>query len=132
MKTNLDAFFKTNKDHEQKGVWFDLNDDVGFLIKRMGGKNTQAVKAASAKHYKKYARAIQNGTLPAEKEREVLVKTFVESSVMDWRGVEVEGELKEFSHENCVALFLELPDLADTLIEYASNYENFKEELGNS
>lgn len=132
MKTNLDAFYKTDKKNELEGIWFDISDDVGFRIKRFGGFNAPSVKAASAKYYKPYARQLKAGTLPVEKEREVMIKTFVDSAIIDWTGIEIDGKLVEFSKEACTNLLLELPDLAEALIEYATQFEHFKEDLGNS
>lgn len=132
MKTNLDTVFKTNKLSEKEGQWFDVTDEISFFMKRFGGTNSQSVKAAMAKHYKKYAKMVQAGTLPASKEQEILYKAFIESSMISWKGVEIDGELKDYSDDDCLKLFLELPDLADTLIDYASNFDSFKEDLGNS
>lgn len=132
MKTNLDQFYKTDKKLETEGIWFNISEECGFLMRRFGGFNSTEVKKAMAKYYKPYAKMIKAGTLPAEKENLVMVKTFVESSIIDWRGVEIDGEEADFSFDNAVKLLTELPQLADTLIEYASSYESFKEDLGNS
>ena len=132
METNLDKFYKTNKNLETEGIWFDIGEEISFKMKRFGGFNAASVKAASAKFYKPYATMIKNGTLPPEKEREVMVATFVSSSITDWKGVEIDGKEEVFDAKICTKLLLNLPDLADTLIEYASNFDNFKEELGNS
>ena len=132
MKSNLDKFYKTNSIAETEGIWFNVGDDVRFRIKRFGGMNSQKVKAVSAKYFKPYSKLIQKGALPEEKEREIMVKTFVESSVVDWENVEIDGELVEYSHEACIKLLLGLSDLTDALIEYASTFDSFKEDMGNS
>jgi hypothetical protein len=132
MKTNLDQFYKTDQSMEKDGIWFSFSDDIGFKMKRFGGFNASSVKAAMSKYYKPYARQIKNGMLPPEKEREVMVRTFVESSITDWRGIEIDGEEVDFNPAKCIELLISLPDLADTLIEYATSFEHFKVDLGNS
>lgn len=132
MKSNLDKLYKTDSNLEKDGIWFDIDENVGFKIKRLGGKNSTEVKKAHAKHYKPFARQIKTGTLSSEKELEISIKTFVESSVVDWKGIEIDAEPKEFSKEQCEKLLIQLPELANTLIEYATSYEYFKEDLGNS
>lgn len=132
MKTNLDGIYKTDKDLESNGVWFDISETAGFLVKRFGGKNAAEMKKIHAKHFKKYARQIQQGALPAEKEEELSVRVFVECCVIDWRGIEIDGEKVEFSKEKCIDLLLELPDLAEALVAYATDKDCYKEELGNS
>lgn len=132
METNLDAFFKTDEKLEKEGVWFDVPGGSSFLMKRFGGENSQGVKAAMAAHYKKHSKQIANDTLPADKQLEIVFKTFIASSVVDWKGVkDKDGNELEFSPENCLRLFMRLKKLGETLIEYASDFENFKEELGN-
>jgi hypothetical protein len=131
MKSNLDNLFETSKEHETEGVWLNLKEDVGFLVKRFGGFNSTEVKSALAKYYKPYASQVENKTLPAEKEREIMTRVFVESSVTDWKGIEIDGQIKNFSKEDCVKLLVKLPDLADTLFKYAGDRENYKVELGN-
>jgi hypothetical protein len=132
MKTNLDQFYKTDKALETQGIWFNISEECGFLMRRFGGFNSTEVKKAMAKYYKPFSKMIKAGTLPADKENLVMVKTFVEASMIDWRGVEIDGEEVDYSFDAAVKLLVELPQLAETLIEYASSYESFKEELGNS
>ena len=132
MKTNLDSLFKTNKNLEKDGIWFSISDDTKFLIRRFGGANSQNVKQAMAKYYKPFSRQVQSGTLSAEKEKEILVRAFVDSSLVDWKGVEIDGEEVEFSKDKAIELFLELEDLFEALYAYASSNESFREDLGNS
>ena len=89
------------------------------------------MKAAMAKFYKPYARQVETGTLGAEKEREITCKVFVHSCLVDWKGVEIDGQECPFDADKAVELFLTLPDLMDTLVSYASDNKNYKEDLGN-
>lgn len=131
MKTNLDKFYKTSKKIEQEGIWFKISDEIGFLIKRFGGFNAPEVKASMAKYYRPYAKQIEMNTLSPDKEREVLTRAFVEAVVLDWKGIEIDGKPTPFSKDVAVNFFLGLPDLLETLTSYATNAENFREDLGN-
>jgi hypothetical protein len=132
MKSNLDKFFKNSAELEENGVWFDVSDGVGFLCRRFGGYNSEKVKKSLAKHYKPYAKQIELGTFPREKQLEIMFRVFVESCVIDWKGVEIDGKQEPFSVEACVKLFCSLPDLGDTIVEHASKSDVFREDLGNS
>lgn len=132
MKTNLDGLFKTSESIETNGIWMTISDDIGFLVKRFGGYNSPKVKAATSKFYKPYARLIENGTLPIEKEKEIMTKIFVDASLIDWKGIEIDGVITPFSKEVAIKFLLELPELAESLISYASDTKNYKEDLGNS
>jgi hypothetical protein len=132
MKTNLDSLFKTSESIEQEGVWFEVATGVAFLIKRFGGYNSPKIKSALTKYYKPYARQIENGTMDQAKEKEIMVKVFVESCVLDWKGIEIDGKATPFSIAECVNVLTALPEMSDLLVQYASDYKNYKEDLGNS
>ena len=85
-----------------------------------------------AKYYKPYAALVQNGGMPEEKSTEISLRVFVESCMLDWKGVQIDGVEVPFSHEAAIKLLKEMPDLADTLMAHASNAANYKEDLGNS
>lgn len=132
MKTNLDSAFRTNTSLETDGVWFEIQDGVKFKCRRFGGMNSQKVKAVSSKYFKPFLKQIELGTLSEEKSREITVRAFVESCLVDWTGVQVDGVDQPFSVENAYKLLVELPALAETLIKYSSEMNPYKEELGNS
>lgn len=131
MKTNLDHLFKTNKESEQSGIWFTISDETGFLVKRFGGFNSSEIKKAMAVKYKPYANQIKMGSLDPEKEKQIMVELFVDSCMVDWKGVEIDGVDTPFDKKIAVEFFLDMPDLLETLVAYASDFSNFKEELGN-
>lgn len=132
MKTNLDKFFKNSKDLESQGIWMDISEGVGFLVKRFGGYNSEPIKKAMAKYYKPYAKQIEMGTLSQEKSAEIMFRVFVEACVINWQGIEIDGEKKPFSVDDCVKLFCQLPELGDAVVQYSSDSKSYREELGNS
>jgi hypothetical protein len=101
-------------------------------LRRFGGANAQRVKAAMAKYYKPFARQVELGLLDPTKEREILVKAFVEACMIEWQGVEIDGQEVEYSPEAAIKLLTSLPELFDSLHSYASSFDSFKEDLGNS
>lgn len=132
MKTNLDKLFKTDSELEKEGVDFALDDKTSFKIRRFNSQNPK-IKAAMASYYKPYARQIEMGTLPTEKSDEITMKLFIDVCLASWTGIEDEaGKPIECNKENALKLFKSLPDLFDTLWKHAQNFENYKEELGNS
>lgn len=129
MKTNLDGLFKTDATIEKDGIWFDVSETTGFRMRRFNDRNPK-VKAALAKHHKPYARQIELGSLAADKERDIFTKLFVDSCLMDWKGVEIDGEMKDFDRNLAIKFFTALPELQQTLFDYAKDFANFKEEYG--
>lgn len=133
MKSNLDSLFKSSTNLETEGVKFEINDRTNFTLRRFGGTNANRVKAAMAKYYKPFARQVELGQLDVKKEHEIIVKAFVESCLIAWEGVDIDGvEDVECNNENAIKLFIALPELFNALYEYASSFNSFKEDLGNS
>lgn len=137
MKTNLDNLFKTDKNVEKDGVWFNISDTIGFRVRRFSDTNPQ-IKKAMAMYYKPFARQMEMGTMDPEKEREIMVKLFVKACMMDWKGVEIDGKPAGYNEEVAIPFFMGLPDLFASLLMHSKDFTNFKideegkEEVGNS
>jgi hypothetical protein len=140
MKTNLQSTFGTNKNLERDGVDFVVKPadpasgapEVVFRLRRFYPGNPR-VKAAMAQYYKPYARQIEMDTLPQEKSDELSMRLFIDVCLVSWSGVMNEtGAPIECNKDNALALFKSLPELFATLQKHASDFESYKEELGNS
>jgi hypothetical protein len=133
MKTNLDSLFKTNSNLEKDGVWFDVSIGVSFLLRRFGGANGNKVAQSMAKYHKPYAKLIEAKKLSDEETTEIMAKVFVDSCLVDWKGVtDEDGKEIVCNMENAVNLFKNLPELFNTLFQYCQGVESFREDLGNS
>jgi len=132
MKTNLDKFYKTDSSLEKDGIWIMISDEIGFLVRRFGGANSDKIKLAMAQYHKPYARLIEKGTLDSDKEAKLMTRAFVEACLVDWKGIEIDGEITPFSVDVAVEFFINLPELANEVITQSQQVDNFKEDLGNS
>lgn len=131
MKTNLDKLFKTSKSLEEDGIDFAIDDTTSFRVRHFTGSNPRT-KSAMASHYKPYARQIDMKTLGQEKQDEIMIKMFIDSCLVSWKGVFSEnGEELPLTKENALELFKSLPALFDSLWKHANNFENYREDLGN-
>lgn len=131
MKTNLDYLFKTNKNLESEGIWHEVSDGVSFKIKRLGGANAVHIKKVFATHHKPYARQIEKGLLDEDKSLEIMARVFVEACLVDWKGIEIDGQEAKFDKDLAVDFLKSLPELLDSLFEYAQDSDNYREDLGN-
>jgi hypothetical protein len=132
MKSNLDSLFKTDNDLEKDGVWINIGNDIKFKIRRFGGSNAQRLKQAMAKFHKPVARLVEMDKLSPEENIELMAKTFADSCLVDWQGVEIDGVKAPCTFDNAVKLFTQLPELFDLLFKESQKFDSFKEELGNS
>ena len=131
MKTNLHTHFKTNEKFAKEGVDYAINDKTSFRVAYFNKDNPRA-KAAMAQHYKPFAKQIELGILDPEKNIEIQRNLFVDICLISWTGVEQEdGSPIEFTKENAVNLFKELPELFNVLWKHCNDFQNYKEDMGN-
>lgn len=131
MKTNLDKYFKTSTALEENGVEFVVSEETSFWVRPFKQTNPR-IKAAMAKHFKPYARQVEMGTLDQDKQLEIQIGIFIDVCLVKWKGVEIDDKEVECNPENAKKFFKALPDLFDTLWKHANDYNNYKEDLGNS
>ena len=131
MESNLHKHFKTNPEFEKNGVWFEIDDKSGFLLRPLN-RNNPNVKAAFAKEYKPYARQIELGTLDPDTSLKIQIRLLIKSCLVDWKGIEIDGKDTEYSPEAAEKLFMELPDLFNTLWDHVQDFKNHREDVGNS
>lgn len=115
-------------ENETKGILLQL-DDCAFRVLRAGGNNLK-FDLEIARHQ----RELKLVDMKTEAGREKLVKSLadllVNAIVIDWVDVkDREGKPLAFTKENAKSLFIELPDLAQLILLYASDQENFTDDL---
>jgi len=123
--------FENNEKVENEGIWIDYpeNEDgttPAFKISRMYKGNKKYSKTLN-KAIKPHKRAIQLETLSEKASTKLMLGVFVNSIVLDWRNVQnEEGETMQFSKENAVKLFEDLPELYDDLEENSKKLGLFR------
>jgi hypothetical protein len=100
--------------------------DCSITIHRAGGANKKYAQAISNK-MKPYARKVQLGTMEEALAYRLLVEAYAEAIVIGWEGVTgKDGKPLPFTKENCITLFMDLPDLFADVRGQAENAAAFK------
>lgn len=137
---SLRKTFKTDRTAEVEGVDVEvaINEHNGEPIKiriaRMSTSNKKYTKALN-KATTPHRSAIQNDALDNELARKMLQKVFIETILLGWSnlpkseltGDEGDTEALEFTAENALALFNEMPDLYDDWEGRAQKAAAFRE-----
>lgn len=137
---SLRKTFKTDKTAEIEGVEIEvaMNDHNGQPIKiriaRMSSTNKRYTKALNAAT-KPHMAAIQNDAMDNDLARKMLQKVFVDTILLGWdnlpkselTGNDEDTELLDFTAENALALFEEMPDLYDDWESRAQKAAAFRE-----
>jgi hypothetical protein len=125
--------FKTNKNAERDGKWFDISGVINengtvprFKMARMG-KNNPAYQAAMEKQSKELRQAMELDTLTDAVAGPVMRKVFCTTVLLEWEHVQDEtGKEIPFTVENAETLFEDLGDLYLILVEEAKKLANFR------
>lgn len=132
--------FKTDAAKEVEGVRIEvgINDHnglpIGIRVARMSRSNKRYAKRLEAVT-RPHSAAINNETLDNELGRKLLQEVFADTILLGWDNVpksELTGnaddtEELEFTRENALALFNELPDMYDDWESKAKSSANFRD-----
>ena len=118
--------FGTDNGLEKNGVWMDVDGETRFLVARIGTSGSGYDKRLRVAA-KPYRRLIENEKADLEVVRKIMTETFAKTALLDWRNVkDEEGNDIPFSKENAVKLLTELPELANLLLDFARDYQNYR------
>lgn len=113
---SLYSTFKTDANLEKSGVWLNYGpnakgDPIRIKIARAGGANKAFGKAVANKS-RPHRRKIETNTLDAETSDRLNLEVYAETVILGWENVEDEnGKVMEFTKDNVIKLFTDLPDL---------------------
>ena len=131
---SLYAQFGTDKNLECTGILLQYGQnsqgkDICIRIARAGGSNKQYQKRMEAL-VKPYRRQIQNETISNDLMEKLVQQAFAETVVLGWENVEdKDGKPMEFTVDNCLNLFKDLPDLFKDIQDQAQRSALFKAEV---
>lgn len=116
---------RTDTALEEEGVWRDIGDGARLKIARLGNP---AYKAEWEKRSKPYKRQIRNDSLPTEKANELLYQCLARAVLLDWDGLDEDGQPVPYSRENAVRLLREIRDFRDLVVSLADDAEAYRRE----
>lgn len=131
---SLYSQFKTDKSVEQEGVVLEYGktDDgkiISIRIARAGGANLRYTKLLEVA-IKPYRRQLQNETLDNNVAESITQLVYAQSIVLGWENVEdAEGKPMEFTVDNCIKLFKDLPDLWSDIQSQANRAALFRQDI---
>lgn len=123
--------FKTDTTMEKEGILLDYgqNDDgtsIRIRIARAGGANQRYLKRMDYLS-RPYRHQLQRETLDAKTMENIVRQAYAETIVLGWENVQDEdGADIEFSVENALKLFKDLPELFDDIQKASQKIALFK------
>ena len=120
MAFNIDS---NNEEGFENGVWTDFSGSQ-LCIANTGN---MAYQRELSRLQQPYRKKVERGTLDPKTTKHILCKAIADAVLMDWKGV-IDGKGKEvkFSKEVAYNALSNSEDLRDFVIDYATNYENYK------
>lgn len=126
--------FETDTSIEKTGILLEYGKNskgqpIAIRIARAGGANDAYLKRIEARA-KPHRRSIQNETIERALLEGIVKEVFAETVVLGWENVEDrDGNPMQFSKENCLKLFQDLPDLFADIQEQAGRAVLFRKEI---
>lgn len=131
---SLYSQFKTDGNVENEGVVLEYGINkagktISIRIARAGGANTKFAKLMEHK-VKPYRRQIQNESMDPALAEKIAKEVYAETVVLGWENVEDEhGKELEFTVENVIKLFTDLPDLYTDIQSQAQRTALFRADI---
>lgn len=126
--------FKTDEKVEKDGVWIEyaLGTDAPparIKVARAGGSNSKYNRIFEAKA-KPYRRQLAAGTLDEKTSTRIYAEVYADSVVLAWENINgPDGKPMEFTRDNIIKLFTDLPELFDDVRAQASRIAAFRSQI---
>lgn len=119
------ATFRTNKSLENEGAWTDLAGDARVKLARIGNRRYRDMLQAKLKPHR---RAIRAGTLSDEVTEALMTEVIVETVLLDWENIELNGVVVPFSRDAALDILgdPEMKDLRNMIVELAGDMELYR------
>jgi hypothetical protein len=117
--------FETDKKKEKEGVWLDFGVYGKFLVARAGGSNKVFAKQMELRS-RPYKARMDKNTLDESEASKLMIEIFVDTIILGWEGVyNRAGELIEYTRQNAIQVFTDLPDLFQSITEQSMEMSNY-------
>jgi hypothetical protein len=115
--------FSMDTEAEIKGRWVKLDESTELLIAR--NNNTRYKELFNIK-IQPYRQSIGTGMLPEETAQKVMIEIMADAILLDWKGVEDEGQPITYSKEAAVQLLTKYKEFRDFVSAAADNATLYK------
>ena len=117
---------KTDTALTEDGAWIDIDTTTRIKVARYGNKK---FKERLRRLMKPYSRMIDQGTMPDDKADELLVDAMANSILLDWEGLELNGEKVQYSIDQAKAFLSdpELQDFRELVVSLSNDLEAFRQ-----
>lgn len=122
---DLQKLYGKDEKKANDGVWLEVGD--GAVLCRYYNVTSPRTIAISQRRTRKYQQAIRNKSLSPEIDRRVGIEIFVEAAVIDWRGINMNGDALAFSFDNAVKAFYDYPEFMMDIVQQATELSNFRD-----
>lgn len=115
--------FKLDKKAEKEGIWVEIGDGAKIKVARLGNP---AYQGAIRRMGKPFARQMRHGGVDTDVLEGITRRAMARHILLDWEGLEVDGEAVEYSEKNALKLLTDYSAFYDLVSECAADNELFR------
>jgi hypothetical protein len=109
----------------EEGKWFTLQDGGRVRVAKLGCK---AFTAEVQRLQKPHVGVLRSGGDTAETLDLITIKAMSKTVLLDWEGLDIDGEPVEYSPENAERLLTEYPEFREFISQLSVDRKNFSPE----
>ena len=121
---DIRKLYGTNENKEIEGIWQDMGDGIRMRIARIGNPKYQKMFQRISKPHRK---AIRRGTLKEDVAEKLMIECTAETILLDWEGIELDGQSLPYSKENAIKILTDFKDLKEYVNDFANEMEAYME-----
>lgn len=121
---NLSDRYEFNKTAYEEGTWVALGDGIKVKLRSPGSAHSKAIRKKLEAPHAALSRAGRE--LPEDIAEDILIKQFSQSLIVDWKGVQDDGETIPATPENIERLLRKYPFFRDDIGAVITSRETFK------
>lgn len=128
MSKSIYAAFEMDAEKEQDGIWLDYGEIGSILVARAGGSNKKFAKMLDQRA-RPYKRQMKKETMQEDVANRLMIEVFADTIILGWKGIrDRAGDEMEYTRENVIKLFMDLPELFADVSEQSMAMGNFQHE----
>ena len=115
--------FRTDEEAEKTGIWQPIGDGARLKLARLNNPGYTKLYRHLIQDHRVL---LEQGLLPDEIHDPIICECLAATVLLDWEGIEFDGELMPYSRENALRTLTELKEFRNLVLRLAASWEAYR------